>query len=141
MTGQQTTKTILSTQSANLRVSQNGELQNQFIRVGLGNIDALSVIEDGDIQNYPVKAYYSNSQRCTFTQKQDNTVTIYSEVQAPNRYVLNVGHEFKPLKFQTLISFSTYEVGDIANVHTYQLDPSGDPRGDFDFIETIFDSP
>lgn len=68
-------------------------------------------------------------------------MTIYSELQAPNRNVKNIGNEFKALKFQTLISFSKYELGDIANVHTYQLYPSGDPRGDFDFIETIFDSP
>lgn len=35
-----------------------------FIRVGLGNIDKVTVIDDGDIKQYPVQAYFSSGQEC-----------------------------------------------------------------------------
>jgi hypothetical protein len=34
------------------------------MRVGLGNIDSLDIIDDGDIQGYPTAAYFSRVQKC-----------------------------------------------------------------------------
>ena len=48
--GRMSKRDILSTQYVDLRIAQDGEEQNQFIRVGLGNIDFIPVIEDGDVQ-------------------------------------------------------------------------------------------
>ena len=40
------------------------EQEIDFLTVGLGNVDKMPIIEDGDIQQYPVMAYKSKGLMC-----------------------------------------------------------------------------
>lgn len=135
------TKNLLSTETSELRIRQDGEYQTQFIRVGLGNIDFLSIIEDGDISAYPYPSFYSKNQTCNITEATIDQVSIYSELQAPIRGTQNIGNEFTTLKFQTNITFSQHDHGRTINVVTNQIDFTPSARGDFDFMQVVFDSP
>jgi hypothetical protein len=37
---------------------------SEFLRVGLGNIDKVNLIDNGDIGHYPTYAYFSKAQSC-----------------------------------------------------------------------------
>ena len=70
---------------------------DQFLRVGLGNIDELPIIQDGDIQGYPTTAYYSEDQKCEILNK-NGQINIKSRVKAPKR-VLDPEKNFENLEF------------------------------------------
>jgi hypothetical protein len=61
-------------------VSSSGD----FLKVGLGNIDYLPIIVDGDIQAYPTTAYFSKNQTCEFSISDQGTIvtsTLYGPVR------------------------------------------------------------
>ena len=96
---------ILSTLSATkARHGYNG----QFLRTGLGNINFIPIIEDGDIQGYPTAAYFSKDQKCRITQNNTEGIVIESEMQTPLR-VGNITGNFKAIKFVTNITFGNYD--------------------------------
>jgi hypothetical protein len=68
-------KNLLSTYER----SKDDWKEHQFLRVGLGNINFLPIIEDGDLQGYPTAAYFSHGQACTFEHLADRTL-IHSTV-------------------------------------------------------------
>ena len=70
---------------------------DQFLRVGLGNIDELPNIQDGDIHGYPTTAYYSEDQKCEILNK-NGQINIKSRVKAPKR-VLDPEKNFENLEF------------------------------------------
>jgi hypothetical protein len=80
-----------------LKLSQDGKTQEQFLRVGLGTVDLMPIIENGDIQAYPTKVFGSKDQVCTFTHKSKGRLSIHSELQAPTR--TGLGSEFTKLEF------------------------------------------
>ena len=128
-------RNILSTEKSTKR-----GLAPEFLKVGLGNIDFIPIMTDGDIKNYPTAAYFSINQTCTITKKDEDGILIESTLQAPLRSG-NFGHAYKPLNFLTNITFDSHEKGRIIHVKTDQIDAEPSLRGDFDFIQTIFDSP
>ena len=81
----------------------------QFIKVGLGNIDQIPIIEDGDIQQYPVMAYASKGLKCVDAQKiSDDQVKIESKLYAPMRKD-DPSQNYQELTFETLITFDKKE--------------------------------
>ena len=106
---------------------------SQFLQVGLGNLNWVSVIEDGDIQNYPTAAYFSKNQRCKMVKEEDK-LTIYSKLEAPMR---NDTSRFVSQDFETEITFGGFEDhGKKVFVNSKAVGAS-----DFDFLQTTFDSP
>ena len=106
-------KTILSTE----KTRQYGSDDEGFLRVGLGNIDWLSIIENGDIQEYPTAAYFSKDQSCVF-RNHSQGMTIESTLMAPLRSG-NFGKAFKRLTFLTHVTVDRqHEKGQVIKVDT-----------------------
>jgi len=60
------------------------ESKDDFLQVGLGNIDDIEIISDGDIQAYPVPAYFSKNQTCKMVNTNEG-VSIISNLSVPLR--------------------------------------------------------
>lgn len=128
-----------------LKTSQFGAPQKQFLRVGLGNLDLIqqesNVIKDGDIYNTPIRAYISKNQKCEFVEKNEFRVRIKSTLSVPTRH-FNPDNSVKhtDFDFETTINYDTHEKGRVFSISTKHINPTPDPRGNFDFMEVVFDS-
>ena len=60
------------------------ESKDDFLQVGLGNIDDIEIIFDGDIQAYPVPSYFSKNQTCKMVNTNEG-VSIISNISVPLR--------------------------------------------------------
>jgi alpha-glucosidase (family GH31 glycosyl hydrolase) len=124
------------------KTAQTAPHQKQFIRVGLGNIDMMPVVVNGDIYTYPSRAFISKNQRCAFTSTENGKIVIQSEIEAPAR-AFNQDNTIRhqDFTFETTVTHDTHEKGRTFSVQTKHTNPTANPRGDFDFMEMVFDSP
>lgn len=98
-------------------------------------------MKDGDIYNLPIRSFISQGQKCEFLEKSKDRVKIKSTLSVPTRQ-FNFDNSIKhaDFEFETTITYDTHEKGRIFSLHTKHINPTANPRGDFDFMELVFDS-
>lgn len=107
------------------------ESKDDFLQVGLGNIDDIEIISDGDIKAYPVPAYFSKNQTCKMVNTNEG-VSIISNLSVP----LRKGDPSK--NFASAIFKTEIITGDQNKFRVLTTHVSGNVS--YDFAQLTFDS-
>lgn len=108
-----------------------------FLSVGIGNVDRIPIIEDGDVQQRPVLAYKSKDLKCRVEERNNSTVVVKSMLMAPV-FESDIKLHYKELRFETTIKVDSAK--GTADIVTEQVNKTGS-EPDFDFMEITLASP